>query len=101
MKHTATVRLAASEDWDSLAVMHPDRVEPLRECVRHALHHYLTSMDGHTVSGLYRMVLDEVERPLLETVLQHTNGNQSLAAQMLGISRSTLRKKLKGVAADA
>ena len=41
------------------------------------------------------MVLREVERPLLEVVMQKTNGNQSRAAEVLGINRNTLRKKLK------
>lgn len=68
----------------------------MAHCVRQAMRAYLTQMGGHEVSGLYRFVLDEVERPLLETVLEYTNGNQTQAAQMLGLSRSTLRKKLKG-----
>ncbi len=68
--------------------------EPLRECVRIALDRYLEQMDGHNVHGIYRMVLDEVEPPMLEAVLRHCAGNQSRAAQMLGMSRSTLRKKL-------
>jgi Fis family transcriptional regulator len=84
------------DDFQGLAVLQPNRTEPLRDCVRSALHYYLTNMGGHEVTGLYRMVLDEVERPMIETVLEHTHGNQSQAAQMLGISRSTLRKKLKG-----
>ena len=41
------------------------------------------------------MVLREVERPLLEVVMQQTKGNQSRAAEVLGINRNTLRKKLK------
>jgi Fis family transcriptional regulator len=40
------------------------------------------------------MVLGEIERPLIETVLDHTDGNQTQAARMLGMSRSTLRKKM-------
>ena len=40
------------------------------------------------------MVLAEVEQPLFETVMRHTEGNQTRAAAILGISRSTLRKKL-------
>ena len=68
--------------------------EPLRECVRHALTRYLEQLDGHAGNDLYRMVLSEVEPPMLQTVLEHCGGNQTRAAQMLGMSRSTLRKKL-------
>ena len=69
--------------------------EPLRECVRSAMASYFDHLDGHTTSGLHRMVLGEVEVPLLEAVLRHTDGNQSRAAEVLGINRGTLRKKLK------
>ena len=68
--------------------------EPLRECVKEALEHYFDQMSDHDVSGLYQMVMSETEQPLLETVMTQTRGNQSRAAQILGISRSTLRKKL-------
>lgn len=71
------------------------RPAPLHDCVRAALGHYLADLDGETPSGLYQMVLAEVERPLLETVMAHVRGNQCQAASYLGISRSTLRKKLK------
>ncbi len=68
--------------------------KPLRECVRIALDQYFAQMDGHSIQGIYRMVLDEVEPPMLEAVLRHCGGNQSRAAEILGMSRSTLRKKL-------
>jgi len=68
--------------------------EPLRDCVREALEHYFSQMSDHDISGLYQMVMSETEQPLLETVMLQTGGNQSKATKMLGISRSTLRKKL-------
>ncbi|MCB1828790.1 MAG: DNA-binding transcriptional regulator Fis [Chromatiaceae bacterium] len=68
--------------------------EPLRECVRDALDSYFIQLDGYTAAGLYQMVLAEVEHPLLETVMKYAEGNQTKAAALLGISRSTLRKKL-------
>ena len=69
--------------------------EPLHECVRDSLNHYLSQLKGHDVTDLYELVMNEVEVPLLETVLRHTHGNQSKAAKVLGMSRGTLRKKLK------
>lgn len=69
--------------------------EPLRECVRSAMASYFDQLEGHTASGLHRMVLGEVEVPLLESVLSYTGGNQTQAAEVLGINRGTLRKKLK------
>ena len=78
----------------SFAVATDKRSEPLRECVRSALESYFQQLDGHAVAGLHQMVLAEVEQPLFETVMRHTEGNQTRAAAILGISRSTLRKKL-------
>lgn len=68
--------------------------EPLRECVRDALTSYFNQLDGYSADGLYQMVMAEVESPLFETVMKYTEGNQTKAAALLGISRSTLRKKL-------
>ena len=68
---------------------------PLHMQVRAALEDYFCNLEGETPSNLYKLVLGEVEPPLLETVLRHTRGNQTKAADILGINRSTLRKKLK------
>ncbi len=77
-----------------LSVAQNKTSEPLRECVRDALASYFRQLNGHGASDLYQLVLAEIEPPLLETVLQYTEGNQTRAAAILGISRSTLRKKL-------
>jgi Fis family transcriptional regulator len=69
--------------------------QPLRECVKQALENYFTRLEGHTPASLYDLVLEEVEIPLLEAVLRYVKGNQCKAALLLGISRGTLRKKLK------
>lgn len=66
----------------------------LRDCISIALENYFVDLDGHKPGDLYRMVLCEVEQPLLQTVLRHTRGNQTKAAEMLGLNRTTLRKKL-------
>ncbi len=68
---------------------------PLRTQVQAALQDYFRQLAGHMPSNLYKLVIQEVEPPLLEIVLQHTRGNQTKAADILGINRSTLRKKLK------
>lgn len=66
----------------------------LGECVRQALRQYFNQLDGYEVTDLYGMVIGEVEKPLIEAVLEQCGQNQSKAAQMLGLSRSTLRKKI-------
>jgi len=68
----------------------------LSEHVRLAVEDYVSRLDGVEIANLYHMVINEVERPLLQTVLELCGHNQSRAAQMLGLSRSTLRKKLSG-----
>jgi Fis family transcriptional regulator, factor for inversion stimulation protein len=67
---------------------------PIEDCVRSALQAYLRDLGGAEPQGLHQMVIDAVERPLLQTVLQHAHGNQSKAAEWLGINRNTLRRKL-------
>jgi Fis family transcriptional regulator, factor for inversion stimulation protein len=78
-----------------LSVAQSDRADPLSKCVEDALRTYLRNMDGHDIANLYRLVIEEVERPLFETVVTHTEGNLSLAAKILGLTRSTLRQRLK------
>lgn len=68
---------------------------PLRDYVKSALAHYLAQLDSEDIVDLHQFVLAEVEAPLMEVVMHYTRGNQSKAAILLGISRSTLRKKLK------
>lgn len=69
--------------------------QPLRVCTEEALRKYFHDLDGDMPSELYAMVLGEIEPPLLKTVLEYTRGNQSRAAEILGLNRSTLRKKLR------
>lgn len=72
-----------------------DRKSPLSMHVRQAVQTYLADMNGHDADGLYDLVIKEVEKPLLETVLDHVGHNQTKAAKALGLSRSTLRKKME------
>ena len=71
------------------------RSKPLSVLTGEALHGYFNRLNGHKPGDLYQLVLGEVERPLFEAVLDYTNGNQSEAAEILGINRGTLRKKLR------
>ena len=67
----------------------------LSECVEVAIKDYFKQLEGHHTANLYDMLLAEVEAPMLKATLEHTKGNQCRAAEILGISRGTLRKKLK------
>lgn len=69
--------------------------KPLKDSVKQALKNYLAQLNGQDVDDLYELVLSEVEQPMLDMVMQYTRGNQTRAANMLGINRGTLRKKLK------
>ncbi|HLP82462.1 MAG TPA: helix-turn-helix domain-containing protein [Nitrosomonas sp.] len=64
-------------------------------CIRKAIGGYLNDLDGEKPGNMYGMVIDSVERPLIEIIMQHTNGNQTKAAELLGINRNTLRQKMK------
>lgn len=60
-----------------------------------ALDRYFHTLNGHKPEALYDLVIGEVEKPLFRAVLDYTSGNQSMAADILGINRGTLRKKLR------
>lgn len=66
----------------------------LSETVQSAVDEYLTLVGDQAVTNLYDLFLAEVEAPLLECVLRFTGNNQSQTAQILGMNRGTLRKKL-------
>lgn len=75
--------------------------KPLRDLTEEALHGYFASLNGHRPAELYDLVLREVEEPLLRSVMDYTQGNQSRAAEVLGINRGTLRKKLRNYGLDS
>lgn len=67
----------------------------IAEAVDKSLNEYFFHLDGEPADDIYRMVIDNVEKTLLSNVLQRAAGNQTQAADMLGINRTTLRNKLK------
>lgn len=66
----------------------------LSRCVRQSLEEYFQHLDGEAPHEVQKLVMEAVEKPMLEVVMRHARGNQTLAAQILGISRNTLHKKL-------
>ena len=66
----------------------------LSDAVKESLNDYFTHLDGQPPHAIYDMVLGCVEKPLLEFILNKVGGNQSKAAEVLGLNRNTLRKKM-------
>ncbi|WP_317931326.1 DNA-binding transcriptional regulator Fis [Halioxenophilus sp. WMMB6] len=67
----------------------------LRDCVKESIENYFKHLDGQQAANVYELVMAEVEAPLLEVVMAYTRHNQTKAAEVLGLNRGTLRKKLK------
>jgi Fis family transcriptional regulator len=63
--------------------------------VRKVMRQYFKDLDGEKCTGIYEMVVAAVEKPMLEVVMFQAQGNQTRAAEMLGVNRNTLRKKLQ------
>ena len=70
--------------------------KPLKDEVRKAMKRYFSQLDQKNVPiDVYQLVLNEVEPPLLDSVMKFSKDNQSKASRILGINRTTLRTKLK------
>ena len=68
--------------------------QSIEACIRANLEAYFRDLDGTDPAGLYDMLLQVIEKPLLDVVMQRAGQNQSRAADWLGLNRNTLRKKL-------
>ena len=66
----------------------------IEECIRENLEGYFKDLRGVEPAAMYDMILRVVEKPMLDVVMRQAEGNQSKAAQWLGINRNTLRRKL-------
>ena len=73
---------------------HTSKQSSIAECVKHALIAYFDGLDDHQPCAVYELVLSQTEKPMLEVVMQHTKGNITKAAKILGLNRITLRRKL-------
>ena len=67
----------------------------LEHTIRQTLEQYFRDLDGEDPHSMHDMIVNAVEKPLLDVVMQRAEGNQSKAAQWLGINRNTLRRKLQ------
>jgi Fis family transcriptional regulator len=91
LRSAAAARVNGSE---AHAAPRPRGGETLEQAVVRNLEQYFADLDGAKPHALHEMVLQAVERPLLKFALDRAGGNQSAAAELLGINRNTLRKKL-------
>ncbi|NKB36176.1 MAG: Fis family transcriptional regulator [Gammaproteobacteria bacterium] len=72
----------------------------LSESVSDALEKYFKDMDGHEPANLYDLIIAQVEKPLIESVIENSRGNISRAAQVLGLNRATLRNRMQKYGID-
>ncbi len=68
---------------------------PLSVHVKETVEHYFSQLNGYDTSGVHEMVISEVEKPLIEAALEYCGHNQTKTSKILGLSRSTLRKKVE------
>ena len=92
-----TSEFDSNDSFDDLTTEIPDipQQQSLRDHVAEAMLRYFQDLDGQDTRDLYDIVMAEVEPPLLEAAMKYTRQNQSRAAELLGLNRGTLRKKLK------
>jgi len=90
-KKKSTPKKHKAKSKDKLAL----RNKPLHAYAEEAIKGYFHTLNGHKPCELHQFVMAQVERPLLEMTMSYTNGNQSMAAEILGLSRGTLRKRLQ------
>lgn len=74
--------------------MKTERSDSISHAIENSIKTYLNNLEGCEPQQLYDLVLSQVEKPLLKTILAEANGNQSAAARWLGVSRNTLRKMI-------
>lgn len=68
--------------------------------VKEVIEKYFRDMDGHEPDNLHELIMSQVEKPLIESVIDSTRGNLSRAAQLLGLNRGTLRNRMQKYGLD-
>lgn len=86
---------ATTADMNHTGENQTQEISQLSHAVKHSIRRYLFELEGTQPNDMYDLVLRQIEQPLFEAILEHTKGNQSRAAEMLGLNRGTLRKKLR------
>ncbi|MGO2279002.1 MULTISPECIES: DNA-binding transcriptional regulator Fis [unclassified Psychrobacter] len=87
---------SSTHDFDFAAQSHTSSAQqPLRVHVERVVRQYFAMLGDEMPTDLYELVLKQIEEPLLSVVLEKTRGNQTKCAQILGLNRGTLRKKMK------
>ena len=71
--------------------------ESFNHAIASILRSYLDKHQGFLPTNLYEMIIQKIEKPLIETIIEQTDGNISKAAKILGLSRLTVRKKLENI----
>ena len=95
MNSAEKVQLKAAANNPPSAPSENHSSQSLRYSVAEAMQRYFTDLDGQDTQDLYNLVMAEVEPPLLHAAMNYTKQNQSKTAELLGLNRGTLRKKLK------
>lgn len=85
----------ATSDAEQPEENQQQEISQLSHAVKHSIRRYLFELEGTQPNNMYDLVLRQIEQPLFEAILEHTKGNQSRAAELLGLNRGTLRKKLR------
>ena len=85
----------ATSDTEQPDENQQQEISQLSHAVKHSIRRYLFELEGTQPNNMYELVLRQIEQPLFEAILEHTKGNQSRAAELLGLNRGTLRKKLR------
>mgnify|MGYP001413780074 CR=1 FL=1 len=93
--HQGTRGITSAKSERKPRGVHPGSDNGLGHSVRRAMENYFTDLDGHDATNLYDLFITQVEKPMLEVVLQQTRGNMTRASRMLGLNRATLRSRLK------